>query len=34
MLAGTNQATAITWDVGDRFDGIVAALQAQGALRA
>jgi len=29
--AGTNQATAITWDVGDRFDAVVAALQAKGA---
>ncbi len=29
--AGTNQATAITWDVGDKFDDIVAALQAKGA---
>lgn len=29
--AGTNQATAITWDVGDKFDDIVAALQSKGA---
>lgn len=29
--AGTNQATAITWDVADQFDAIVAALQAKGA---
>lgn len=29
--AGTNQATAITWDVGDQLTGIVAALQAKGA---
>lgn len=29
--AGTNQATAVTWDVGDKFNDIVAALQAKGA---
>ncbi|WP_306391508.1 VOC family protein [Telluria beijingensis] len=29
--AGTNRATAITWDVGDQFSEIVAALQAKGA---
>lgn len=29
-FAGTNQATAITWDVGDQLAGIVAALQAKG----
>lgn len=29
--AGTNQATAITWDVGDKFDAIVAALRSKGA---
>ena len=29
--AGTNQATAITWDAGDKFDDIVAALQSKGA---
>lgn len=29
--AGTNQATAITWDVGDQLTEIVAALQAKGA---
>jgi len=28
--AGTNQATAITWDVGDKFGDIVAALRARG----
>lgn len=28
--AGTNQATAITWDVGDQLDTIVAALAAKG----
>jgi catechol 2,3-dioxygenase-like lactoylglutathione lyase family enzyme len=27
--AGTNQATAVTWIVGDSFDGIVQALQAK-----
>lgn len=29
--AGTNQATAITWDVGERIVEIVDALQAKGA---
>lgn len=29
--AGTNQATAITWDVGERIGEVVAALQAKGA---
>lgn len=28
--AGTNQATAITWDVGDRLEQVVAALAAKG----
>lgn len=28
--AGTNQATAITWDVGDRLEQVVAALGAKG----
>ena len=28
--AGTNQATAITWDVGDRLETVVAALGAKG----
>lgn len=28
--AGTNQATAITWDVGDRLEQVVAALKAKG----
>lgn len=28
--AGTNRATAITWDVGDQFGEIVAALQSRG----
>lgn len=28
--AGTNQATAITWDVGDRLEEVVAALAAKG----
>lgn len=28
--AGTNQATGITWDVGDQLADIVAALQAKG----
>lgn len=28
--AGTNQATSITWDVGDKLADIVAALQAKG----
>lgn len=29
--AGTNQATSITWDVGDNIGEIVAALKAKGA---
>ena len=29
-FAGTNQATSITWDVGDRLVDIVAALKAKG----
>lgn len=29
--AGTNRATAITWDVGDQFGEIVAELQSRGA---
>lgn len=29
-FAGTNQATSITWDVGDKLADIVAALQAKG----
>lgn len=29
--AGTNRATSVTWDVGDQFDEIVAALQSRGA---
>jgi catechol 2,3-dioxygenase-like lactoylglutathione lyase family enzyme len=29
--AGSNKATAITWDVGDRIGEIVAALKAKGA---
>ena len=28
--AGTNQATAITWDVGDRLEAVVVALAAKG----
>ena len=28
--AGTNQATAITWDVGNRLEAVVAALAAKG----
>ena len=28
--AGSNQATAVTWSVGDQLDTIVAALQAKG----
>lgn len=28
--AGTNKATAITWDVGDRLEAVVAALTAKG----
>lgn len=28
--AGTNQATAITWDVGNRLEAVVAALVAKG----
>ena len=28
--AGSNQATAITWDVGERIDDIVAVLKAKG----
>ncbi len=31
-FAGTNQATALTWDVGDEFDGMVRALKAKGVL--
>lgn len=27
---GTNQATAVTWDVGDRLEQVVAALAARG----
>ena len=30
IYAGTNQATAITWDVGNRLEAIVAALAAKG----
>ncbi|SFD93203.1 VOC family protein [Massilia yuzhufengensis] len=30
-FAGTNQATAITWDVGERIGEVVAALKARGA---
>lgn len=29
-FAGTNQATAITWDVGDRLEQVVAALAGKG----
>ncbi len=29
--AGTNQATAITWDVGDRIEEVAAALKQKGA---
>ncbi len=29
-FAGTNQATAITWDVGERIGEVVAALKAKG----
>ena len=29
--AGTNRATAITWDVGERIGEVVAALKARGA---
>jgi len=29
--AGTNQATAITWDVGDRIEEVAAALKEKGA---
>lgn len=29
-LAGTNQATGITWPVGDEIDAIVTALKAKG----
>ncbi len=28
--AGTNQATAITWDLGSQLAGVVAALAAKG----
>jgi len=28
--AGTNQATAVTWEVGGDIDGVVRALQAKG----
>ena len=28
--AGTNQATAVTWTVGDELDGMVRALKAKG----
>jgi len=28
--AGTNQATAVTWDVGGDIEGVVRALQAKG----
>ena len=28
--AGTNQATALSWSVGDRLDEVVAALRAKG----
>jgi catechol 2,3-dioxygenase-like lactoylglutathione lyase family enzyme len=28
--AGTNQATALSWSVGDRLDDVVAALRAKG----
>lgn len=28
--AGTNQATAITWDLGDQLEAVVAALAAKG----
>jgi catechol 2,3-dioxygenase-like lactoylglutathione lyase family enzyme len=28
--AGTNQATAVTWSVGDGLDGLVQALKAKG----
>lgn len=30
QFAGTNQATACTWGVGDEFDNILKALQAKG----
>jgi catechol 2,3-dioxygenase-like lactoylglutathione lyase family enzyme len=29
-FAGTNQGTAVTWPVGDRFDAVVAALRGKG----
>lgn len=31
-FAGTNQATAITWDVGDQIDEIVVDLKSKGAI--
>lgn len=31
QFAGTNQGTAITWPVGDRFDQAIGELQAKGA---
>ena len=31
QFAGTNQATSITWALGDGFDAAIAALRAQGA---
>lgn len=30
QFAGTNQATTVTWSVGDDFDDIVRSLQAKG----
>jgi catechol 2,3-dioxygenase-like lactoylglutathione lyase family enzyme len=30
QYAGTNQATAVTWSVGDDLDGVVRALKAKG----
>jgi catechol 2,3-dioxygenase-like lactoylglutathione lyase family enzyme len=29
-FAGTNKATALTWSVGDEFDGLVTGLKAKG----
>jgi len=30
QFAGTNQATAVTWSVGDRLDDMVASLKSKG----
>lgn len=29
-FAGTNQATAVTWTLGDRFDGVIEDLRTRG----